>query len=81
MIGIVVILLPTISELGVIPLFFAICMIALGIAVVFSAFRSSGLIGWEISEEEKPVPKVKPHKQTYLEYVRERRAIEKIIHS
>lgn len=76
--------------LGLVPLLFALSIGAVAIVVVADSFRNIGLLGGddEISEDDyrgenssMQLQKQKPHKQTYLEYVKERRAVEKIMNS
>lgn len=57
-------------------------IIAVGLAIAKIISRISG-IGENYSETEEPikVKRVKPHKQTYLEYLKERVEAEKILSS
>lgn len=69
--------------LGLIPVLFGICILAIGVGVVVGGLRDSGLMGEyesysdEYEETHKDTPEEeKPHKQTYLEYVQERKKVE-----
>jgi Na+/proline symporter len=62
--------------LGLIPLFFALAVILSAFAIAYSAL-SRGFSDYE--EENKDIPEEeRPHKQTYLEYVKERMSVEKL---
>jgi hypothetical protein len=71
--------------LGIVPVLFTMSILCIAIAVAYTAFRSAGILGDVddyIDEEEEPEEKPqKPHKQTYLEYVKERREIERLMKS
>jgi hypothetical protein len=67
--------------LGLIPIFFAITILGIALATAWGALRSAGLSeDEEIEEEEKPKLKRKG-KQTYLDYVKERKEIERLMNS
>lgn len=74
-------LTPTANTLlNILPLFFglAIAMSVIGMSISALGFNSYSN---HYKEENKDVPiKQRPHKQTYLEYVQERLAVEKLIH-
>lgn len=71
-----------------IPALFALGILIAGVAITVSALRSAGLlesfddedddIETEVEEKlEKPKPV--PHEQTYLEYVKERLSVERLL--
>jgi len=69
------------SMLGVIPLLFAMAVLGIAGAITYSSLRSvvggdSDVVS-DTSEEEKPKPKKRRGKQTYLEFVQERLAVER----
>ncbi len=49
--------------------------ILIGPTLLFELFESTELIGWTLDELEKP----KQHRQTYLEYVKERLEVERLM--
>lgn len=76
--------------LGIIPVLFAICILGVAIAIVYNGLRGILGVGYNYYEddeddedepEEKSQKTQKPRKQTYLEYVKERREIERLMGS
>lgn len=67
--------------LSMTPYFFAIALVIVAIGVAFTSLKGSGLIGadYDVKDYEEEVKKDPDHKQTYLEYVRERRKAEWIV--
>lgn len=71
-----------ITLLNLVPIFFALAIGLSVLGIIFSTIR--GFLGYseEYEEENADVPTAqKPHKQTYLEYVKERIAAQKLIHN
>jgi hypothetical protein len=70
--------------LGLVPLFFAISILASAIFIVYSAFQDAGLIeegnSLNYDEDYEKLEPEEKHKQTYLEYVKERRTVERLMH-
>lgn len=66
--------------LGLVPLFFGLAIATVAIGMTASALSFNSYSN-DYEEENKDVPiKQRPHKQTYLEYVQERLAVEKLMH-
>ena len=69
--------------LGLVPLFFAISILASAIFIVASSLKDAGLISMGddlgYDEDYNNLEPEEKHKQTYKEYVRERLAIEKMM--
>lgn len=72
-----------------IPLVFALTILTVVIIIVYYSFRNSGLLNGreDYEDEEEPEEleqqqniKTEPRKQTYLDYVKERKMVEKLIH-
>ena len=68
------------TVLKIVPGFFALAILGIAIAVIYSMFRQVGGFGEYSDDEtltEEEFDEPAPHKQTYLEYVKERMAVEK----
>lgn len=76
-------LTPTVSMmLDWVPIIFIAVSVLMGLGILFQSLRSAGLIGEgeeEFEPEAKPKKSSKPHKQTYLEYVKERLEVERLM--
>lgn len=71
------------SLLEIVPIFFALAILVVGIGIAYTGLRDAGLFGFSDEyqgdyelEQEKREPE---QKQTYEEYVRERLRIEKMM--
>lgn len=69
---------PTQILLNLLPVFFALTILGIAIAIVYTSFSDVGLIG-DSKEVKSVIKKPKPHRQTYLEYVKERLEIERLM--
>jgi len=68
--------------LSTLPLFFAIAMGVAILGVVITTLKGFSDYSEDYEEENEDIPaEEKPHKQTYLEYVKERIAAQKLIHN
>lgn len=66
----------TSTMLGLVPIIFALAVIGSVVGIVYSSLRSVGFFGESIESETEPKKKRKG-KQTYLEFVQERLAVER----
>lgn len=70
---------PSGTLLQFIPSFFALIICGIILALIYSALRSSGLIGTEPEDEDEELFKKPNEKQTYKEYVEERLDVERML--
>jgi hypothetical protein len=71
----------TSTTLNILPGAFIAVTVLIGIGVAYLLMHSTEEEPEESEEEDKPKPKPKPHKQTYLEYVKERKEVERLMSS
>jgi len=67
------------TVLGFVPLFFALAIVGIALMVAISALRNAGILpSNDIDNEYRDIkPKRKSGKQTYLQFVQERLAVER----